>query len=276
MEVVLSSNMGFCKGVSLSLDKVREAYALSIKEGLPCYIYGDIVHNSQVMREIFSHGIVSISSSEGHAPGVVVIRAHGITDEARESFIADGFILIDATCPVVLKNQSIVRCSEREVVVLGHPHHAEVSALMGSSKRGVLSVSHPAELDKLDPSIEYDAVVQTTFSESSIDAIMARAAEIGLRLNLRNTICNASQKRRDAIRELARKVGCILVVGDRKSSNSNELVTLARESGCQGFLIEKAEDIPIDVLNYKSVGVTAGASTPSFLYEEVVEYLRSR
>ena len=275
MNVIKASAMGFCKGVSHSLEKVREAYSFSVSEGVPCYVYGDIVHNSHVTSALKEHGIKSISSPKDvDAPGYVVIRAHGIADNLRAEFIDAGFKIIDATCPVVLRNQSLIRNSKNSVVVFGYEHHAEGVSLVGSAMGEVAIVSDEEELSKLDLGKCYDAVLQTTFSLSVLERIMDRAKTLGLEINLLNTICNASQTRRDAVRVLAEKVDCILVVGDKKSANTNELCNIAKEYVEASFLVEKAEDIPLDVLEYSCVGITAGASTPSVIYREIEEFLR--
>lgn len=277
MEIKYASKMGFCRGVSLSLDKVREAYELSQKNGLPCYIYGDIVHNSYVINELSSNGIKSILKPEdAECPGYLVIRAHGITDRERSAFKEAGFKIVDATCPIVLKNQNLARDSDRDVLIIGYDHHSEVIALLGCTTRPVYAIANPDALDALDMSVSYNAVLQTTFSLIELEQILSRAYEIGLDIKLLNTICNASNDRRKAVEELSRSVDAILVVGDKKSANTNELCKIAK-AGCEkSFLVEKAEDIPIDVLECKRIGITAGASTPSGIYRGVEEFLRSR
>lgn len=277
MNVIKASRMGFCKGVSHSLEKVREAYSLSVSEGVPCYVYGDIVHNSYVTGALKENGIKSIiNPKDVIEPGYVVIRAHGISDQMRTEFIESGFKIIDATCPVVLKNQSLVRNSEHSVVVFGYEHHAEGVSLMGSAKGEVFIVATEADLSKLESGKKYNAVLQTTFSLTLLEKLLRKAKELGLDINLLNTICNASQSRRDSVVALAENVDCILVVGDKKSANTNELHKIAKEHVGASFLVEKAEDIPLDVLKYSCVGITAGASTPSLIYREIEEFLRSR
>ncbi len=277
MEVVYASKMGFCRGVSLSLDRVREAYELSIKDGVPCYIYGDIVHNSYVTDALIENGVRSIlSAEEAPIPGYLVIRAHGIGMKERRLFEEKGFKIIDATCPIVLRNQGLVRTSDRDVIIIGYDHHAEVIGLVGCARRNIHIVASSQDLEVLDKSIPYNAVLQTTFSQIELDKILSRAQELGLEIKLLNTICSASSERRKAVADLSENVDAVLVVGDKKSANTNELHKIAKEKAVLSFLIEKAEDIPIDVLECKRIGITAGASTPSVIYRQVEDFLRSR
>lgn len=262
-------------GVSLSMDKVWVAYEKAESKGVPCYVYGEIVHNSHVMHELETAGIKSILSPGLYEPGVILIRAHGISDKDRAAFIDKGFDIVDATCPVVLRNQALVRNSSLPVIILGLRTHAEVVALLGSKGESeVYAVSTPEDLLILDASLEYNAVLQTTFSDSVKDCILLRADELGIKMNLLNSICSSSEKRRAAVEELKKSCDMILVVGDRKSSNTNELLQIAKKGGKNAFLIENSAGIPDSVVEFDSVGITAGASTPAFLYKEVERRLK--
>lgn len=276
MEVKVASALGFCKGVSHSLEKVRMAYAAALEKGVSCYIYGDIVHNGYVVNELERNGIRSISSPDEAEPGILVIRAHGISDSERDAFVSAGFEIVDATCPVVLKNQSLIRNSEKSVIIFGTASHAEVVALSGSGASAPLVLSGSQDLDKIDPSLSYNAILQTTFSEEELVNIRKAVSEKGLSVEILNDICNASRLRRAALHSLVEEVDAVVVVGDKRSANTNELARIAREGGKAGFLVESFRDIPIDVLEYEKVGLTAGASTPSVIYREVEEALRRK
>ena len=274
MEVVRAKNLGFCAGVKNAMNVLDSAYQKAIELNLPCYVYGDIVHNAHVVGALKERGIVKINSAEGVPCGVVVIRTHGITDSKRQEFESAGFVLIDATCPVVLRNQGLVRSSDKPVVIIGYPGHSEVVSLLGSGKNVAAVVSKPEELSHLDKNLCYNGVVQTTFSSSELEDILKQAESMGIVINTMNDICASSQLRRIGVRSLKNKVDTMLVVGDRKSANSNELVAVAKSCGMESFLVESADKIPAEVFSCVKIGLTAGASTPSFVYDEVEAVLR--
>lgn len=275
MEVVRAKNLGFCSGVKNAMSVLDMAYQKAGELGLPCYVYGDIVHNAHVVAKLNSRGIVNIDSPEGIEKGVVVIRTHGIVDAKRKAFEDAGFIIVDATCPVVLRNQKLVRNSEKPVIIIGYPGHSEVESLFGSGEKVVSIISSEHELSSLDRAASYNAIVQTTFSSSELDDIKSGIASRSLDIFLMNDICSSSQLRRMGVKFLSGKVDAVIVVGDRHSANSNELVEIAKKNGMEGFLVESVDMIPSQIYSYDKIGLTAGASTPSFVYDEVESYLRS-
>ena len=279
MEVIKARNLGFCNGVKLALTVVRDAIKEARELGVPCYIYGDIVHNSYVMERITHEGVKIVDSpNECDEKGILIIRTHGISDTLRDEFIKKGPIIRDATCPVVLRNQSLVRNSEKPVVIFGLAGHSEVISLVGASKIAYpnpLIIDSDSKLSLLDKKHEYTAVVQTTFSTTLFKEIKKKIAEDGIAVDFLNDICMSSQLRRNGIKELKGKVDAIIVVGDKHSANTNELVSIAREIGMIAFLVEKADNITSEMTRYDRIGLTAGASTPDYIYNEVEAYLRS-
>lgn len=274
MDVIRARNLGFCAGVKNAMNVLDSAYLRSIELNLPCYVYGDIVHNAHVVRALLERGIVKIDSADAVPRGVVVIRTHGITDSKRNEFERAGFVIIDATCPVVLRNQGLVRSSEKPVVIIGYPGHSEVISLVGSGDNVVSVVSNSEGLSCLDCSVSYNGVVQTTFSSPDLEDILRSARSMGIDIEPLNDICASSQLRRMGVRALKDKVDKVIVVGDVHSANSNELVEVAKACGMDGFLVESADKIPSEAFSCAKIGLTAGASTPSFVYDEVEAVLR--
>jgi len=278
MEVVRASTLGFCSGVKLALDIARDAISEAKMLSLPCYVYGDIVHNSFVIERMKSIGIKRISSIDDcPSKGIVIIRTHGIEDSLRNSFIESGFIIRDATCPVVLKNQRLIRESDKPIIVFGLSGHSEVVSLVGAIKESLrdssLIIDSAEKLEMVSPNIEYNAIVQTTFSTGEFDRIKKKIKEKCLFVEFLNDICSSSRLRRESIVELKDKVDAVAVVGDKKSANTNELVSIAQKNGIKAFLVESVDNIPSEMLEYARIGLTAGASTPSSVYNAVQAYL---
>ncbi len=275
-EVIVADNLGFCSGVERAIATLKEGAELSASLGLPCYVYGDIVHNKEVMASLAHYGIKSILSPEDtDRPGVIVIRAHGISDEMRLRFSSSGFRIIDATCPVVLKNQALVRDSDKDMIIIGYKEHAEVISLAGAAKREAIVIATAEELSSIDRNTQYNAVFQTTFSDSEYERIVSRIKEQGFKIRFLNSVCAASRMRRLSVIKLRQKVDAFVVVGDSMSANTKELAMIAGAEGCRVFAVEKAENLPPEVFLYSRIGVTAGASTPSVIYNKVIDILRS-
>ena len=275
-EVFVAENLGFCSGVERAIATLKDGAELSLSIGLPCYVYGDIVHNKEVMSSLASYGIKSILfPEEADRPGVIVIRAHGISDEMRLRFSDAGFRIIDATCPVVLRNQALVRDSEKNVLIIGYKEHAEVISLAGAARKEAHVIATAEELSSLDRNTQYNAVFQTTFSDSEYERIVDRIKELGLKIRFLNSVCAASRMRRLSVIKLRHMVDAFVVVGDSMSANTRELAVLAGSEGCRVFAVEKAENLPPEVFLYNRIGVTAGASTPSVIYNKVIDTLRS-
>lgn len=275
MEVIRAKNLGFCSGVKRALKEVEKALSLSKERNLPCYIYGDIVHNKFVADRIYSYGCISIEKpSDALQPGVLIIRTHGISDSLRDEFVSKGFLIVDATCPVVLHNQDLIRNADGKHLIIGYPGHSEVISLLGASKDALI-IDNVEKLHLLDKECEYSAVIQTTFSSAILSEIQNEIGKLGLHISFLSNICQSSHLRRDGVLALKDVVDYLLVVGDKKSANSNELVSIAIENGMKSSLVESTKDINKELFSYDRIGLSAGASTPEFLYNEVEAYLRS-
>ncbi len=284
MQILLANPRGFCAGVDRAIEIVERALD---SLGAPIYVRHEVVHNRFVVENLRAKGAVFVEEVDEIPDGATCIfSAHGVSQEVRRKATSRGLTVFDATCPLVTKvHIEVKRYSKegREVVLIGHAGHPEVEGTMGQfdeSQGGrIFLVETPddvASLDIRDPS-HMAYVTQTTLSMDDtakvIDALRARFPKIhGPR---KDDICYATQNRQDAVKELAAKCDVLLVVGSRNSSNSNRLRELSESRSTPSFLIDGPEDIRPEWLAGKNrVGVTAGASAPEVLVQQVVARLR--
>ncbi|MDR1709250.1 MAG: 4-hydroxy-3-methylbut-2-enyl diphosphate reductase [Candidatus Accumulibacter sp.] len=279
MQVILANPRGFCAGVERAIAIVERAIE---KFGAPIYVRHEVVHNRFVCDDLRAKGAIFIEElSEAPAGGTVIFSAHGVSKAVRREAEARGLKVFDATCPLVTKVHSEVarlRAEGREIVMIGHKGHPEVEGTMGQSESGMALVETPedvAALEAADPA-KLAYVTQTTLSvddsQKVVAALKARfPAILGPR---RADICYATQNRQDAVRKLARRCQVILVVGSRSSSNSNRLREVAELHGAAAHLIDDAAQIdPAWLRGVETVGVTAGASAPEILVQNVLARL---
>ncbi len=285
MEILLANPRGFCAGVDRAIEIVERALEAL---GAPIYVRHEVVHNRFVVENLRAKGAVFVEEVHEIPDGATCIfSAHGVSQAVRESAEQRGLTVFDATCPLVTKvHIEVQRYSRegREVVLIGHEGHPEVEGTMGQfdTRHGgrIFLVETPedvARLDIRDPA-RMAYVTQTTLSMDDtsrvIDALRARFPEIsGPR---KDDICYATQNRQDAVKDLASRCDMVLVVGSRNSSNSNRLRELAEQRGVPAYLVDGADDIQSEWLSCRQrVGVTAGASAPEILVQEVVSRLRA-
>ncbi|MEW6166520.1 MAG: 4-hydroxy-3-methylbut-2-enyl diphosphate reductase [Pseudomonadota bacterium] len=285
MEILLANPRGFCAGVDRAIEIVECALDAL---GAPIYVRHEVVHNRCVVDRLRAKGAVFVEEVDEIPDGATCIfSAHGVSQAVREAATRRGLTVFDATCPLVTKvHIEVQRYSRegREVVLIGHAGHPEVEGTMGqfdgSHGGRIFLVETPedvAELPIRDAS-RMAYVTQTTLSMDDtarvIDALRSRFPEV--RGPRKDDICYATQNRQDAVKELAGRCDAVLVVGSRNSSNSNRLRELAEQRGVPAYLIDGAADIQPEWLHGRArVGVTAGASAPEVLVQEVVERLRA-
>ncbi|HKJ07802.1 MAG TPA: 4-hydroxy-3-methylbut-2-enyl diphosphate reductase [Gammaproteobacteria bacterium] len=285
MHILLANPRGFCAGVDRAIDIVERALDLF---GAPIYVRHEVVHNRHVVEGLRERGAVFVEDLERIPDGATVIfSAHGVSQAVRAEAEKRGLQIFDATCPLVTKvHMEVSRHSRagRECILIGHAGHPEVEGTMGQYDRssgGDMYLVEAAEdvwqLPVRDPD-NLAFVTQTTLSVEDtakvIDALRERFPTIlGPR---KDDICYATQNRQDAVRKLARSSDVILVVGSPNSSNSSRLRELARQQGVDAFLVDSADQIDREWVAGRSVvGVTAGASAPEVLVQEVVARLKS-
>ncbi len=279
-EVILANPRGFCAGVDRAIAIVEEALA---RFGAPIYVRHEVVHNKFVVDDLKSKGAVFVDELVDVPQGsTVVFSAHGVSRAVRAEADARGLKVFDATCPLVTKvhvEVAKMHAQGREIVMIGHAGHPEVEGTMGQADGGIHLVDSVAEVDGL---IVRDAsrlayVTQTTLSVDDAAAIVAGLkrrfpAIVGPR---RDDICYATQNRQDAVKFLAPQCDVVIVVGSPNSSNSNRLREVAAHRGIPAYMIDHAEELdPEWVEGKRHVGVTAGASAPEILVQQVIERLR--
>jgi 4-hydroxy-3-methylbut-2-enyl diphosphate reductase len=280
--VLLASPRGYCAGVERAVETVERTLEVY---GRPVYVRKQIVHNGHVVRELEDRGAVFVES-ETEAPegAVIVLSAHGVAPAVHERCEERALNTIDATCPLVTKVHVEARRYASEgytVVLIGHAGHEEVVGTMGEAPEAIRlvgSVEEVAELDPPDPErVAY--ITQTTLSVDETAEVVAalRRRFPSLKGPEKEDICYATTNRQAAVKQLAREVDLMLVIGSRNSSNSNRLVEVARAAGVPSHLIDDETEIEERWLEgAETVGLTSGASAPERLVQSVCEWFRAR
>ncbi len=287
MRVLLANPRGFCAGVDRAVDILEKVLA---RFGAPVYSRHEIVHNRTVVEDLRCRGVVFVDDLDEVPPGaVVVLSAHGVSSAVQQEAVQRGFKVFDATCPLVTKVHRQVRQLGRvgwECLLIGHAGHPEVEGTMGQYEAACGDVGGIYLVETLaaartvrvaDPK-RLGYVTQTTLSVTETRDILAelRRRFPAIEGPRRDDICYATQNRQDAVRRLAARCDVVLVVGSRNSSNSNRLRELAEAEGARAWLLDSAEELRTEWLaGTETVGVTAGASAPESLVQEVVAALGS-
>jgi 4-hydroxy-3-methylbut-2-enyl diphosphate reductase len=281
MQVFLAKPRGFCAGVDRAIEIVERAL---VQHGAPIYVRHEVVHNKFVVEDLKAKGAIFVEDLDEVPEGsTVIFSAHGVSQEVRREAESRGFRVFDATCPLVTKVHVEVakkRAQGREIVMIGHQGHPEVEGTMGQSDGGMYLVESPEDVGnlQLDQPDNLAFVTQTTLSmddaRRTIDALRQRFPTIvGPK---RDDICYATQNRQDAVKALARVCDVVLVVGSPNSSNSNRLREVAEKQGVPAYMVDNPGDLrPEWVAGKERVGVTAGASAPEVLVEQVTDRLRA-
>jgi len=283
MQVILANPRGFCAGVDRAIEIVDRALELF---GAPIYVRHEVVHNRYVVNNLRDKGAVFVDEL-ARVPdnGTVIFSAHGVSQAVRQEAERRGLKVFDATCPLVTKvHLEVARFSQqgRECILIGHQGHPEVEGTMGqydeSAGGRIYLVEDLQDVGQLDVqhADRLSYVTQTTLSvddtEKIIQALRSRYPDI--KGPYREDICYATQNRQDAVRELAARADVVLVVGSPNSSNSNRLRELAEQQGVSGYLLDGPEQIQRAWLEGKNtIGVTAGASAPEVLVQQVIDRL---
>ncbi|HEV7642363.1 MAG TPA: 4-hydroxy-3-methylbut-2-enyl diphosphate reductase [Pyrinomonadaceae bacterium] len=275
MKVLLADEFGFCFGVERAVEMVEKA----INSGDTVRALGPLIHNTQEMDRLEREGVTTISEPVQIQPSeTAVIRAHGVTPEVQRDLEQRASKVVDATCPFVTRVQKLAAraaAQDRHVVVIGNPDHPEMIGVKGYAPEHAFVVRDAEEVATL-PKLKNPLVVsQTTIkAQTFFDAAEAVKLKTDGETQIINTICSATRDRQDAARALSTQVDAFYIIGGRHSSNSLKLLAVCQEECSKSFLIETpAEIVPQDLDGVKTVGVTAGASTPKWLIDQVVERL---
>ena len=285
MKIVLANPRGFCAGVDRAIEIVNRALDIF---GAPIYVKHEVVHNKFVVDGLKKKGAIFIEELSDVPPGSTLIySAHGVSQAVKNEAEQRGFRVFDATCPLVTKvHMEVNRRSRREeeCVLIGHKGHPEVEGTMGqyaSATGGIYLIESDEDIQELEvknPS-KLHYMTQTTLSiddtKRLINLLKEKFPEI--QGPKKDDICYATQNRQDAVKQLAESSDLILVVGSQNSSNSNRLKELAENEGSRAYLIDNASEIELQWLNgVQCVGVTAGASAPQILVDEVLDKLKAQ
>lgn len=270
MEIYRAREMGFCYGVRRAMKLALDTAAA----GKPAATLGPLIHNPQVVERLAEKGIPAIENLADFHDKIVIIRSHGVGPSCYNNIKCKNLALVDATCPFVMRNQQITKelvAEGHQVVLIGEKNHPEMKSVAewadGQSYL-IESMDDVAELPHLK---EAHIVIQTTFSETLADELIEAVSKKADRVEVHKTICRATSDRQHAARELARQMDVMIVIGGRNSANTTRLAEVCREEGAVTYHIETASELRSAWFHHQDkVGITAGASTPDWIIEEVV------
>ena len=275
MDVTVAKTAGFCFGVKRAVEKVYE----QIEKGkTPIYTFGPIIHNEEVVRDLEERGVKVLETAEELrqlTDGVVVIRSHGVGKDIYDILEKNGIEIIDATCPFVKKINRIVSEQNengRRVIIVGNGKHPEVEGIKGWGNDDTLVIETAEEFEKLQISDgeKLCIVAQTTFNYNKFQDLVEKISKTRYDILVLNTICNATQERQVEARQIASQVDVMIVIGGRNSSNTQKLYEICRRECKETYYIQTLKDFkPEKAGSVRSVGITAGASTPNQIIEEV-------
>lgn len=279
MEVLLAQSAGFCFGVKRAVEKVYE----QLEEGKKIYTYGPIIHNEEVVKDLEKRGVSVISGEEGLEQlkeGAVVIRSHGVSRKIYELIRKNNLECIDVTCPFVKRIHKIVEresADGQKIVIIGNAGHPEVEGIMGWSNTPAMVVGSREEAENFQENVSQKLCIvsQTTFNYNKFQELVEIFQKRGYNVNVVNTICSATEERQKEAGEIAAKVDAMIVIGGRHSSNTQKLYGICREKCAATYFIQTLEDLHLELPKTAAlVGITAGASTPNNIIEEVQNYVR--
>ena len=279
MEVILAKSRGFCFGVRRAVETVYE----EIEKGEDIYTYGAIVNNEEVVGDLQKKGVKVIEGREELkkvTSGTIVIRAHGVAKDVYEQIENQGLKIIDATCPFVKRIHKIVEKESGDgklVVVVGSAVHPEVEGIVGWCKTPAVIVETLEEASdfETEKGKEICIVSQTTFNYNKFQDIVEIFQKKDYNVSVANTICNATEERQKEAKEIAASVDVMIVIGGRHSSNTRKLYEICSKECANTYFIQTLDDLHLELpKSVRLVGITAGASTPNNIIEEVQNYVR--
>jgi 4-hydroxy-3-methylbut-2-enyl diphosphate reductase len=281
MQIVRASEMGFCFGVRRAVEMMEE----SVRERGPMVSLGSVVHNPQVVNKLRDEGLDVVNDVSQVAGRPVAITAHGVSQQVIDDLETNGVEIIDTTCPIVTRSQQWAKRLTEEgfaLVVFGDPNHKEVRGVLGWATGHVLCLAAEGDVAELPPGFpsRVGILSQTTETEARFASFVKTLLEVNMdrisELRVLNTLCHATTAQQAATMHLADTVSLMIVVGGRDSANTRHLAVVARERGVETYHIETADEIdPAWLTDQDRVGVTAGASTPDFVIDQVVGRLEA-
>ncbi|MFQ5714347.1 MAG: 4-hydroxy-3-methylbut-2-enyl diphosphate reductase [Candidatus Scalinduaceae bacterium] len=278
MRVVVAKTAGFCMGVRKAMDRVLDAANEKGNNG-HVYTEGPLIHNPQVLEMLKEKGINTLGNDTDISKSTVVIRAHGITPERRQEIEATGANICDATCPRVMSVQKIIDKHAEEgysTIIIGDEGHAEVTGLLGYARGNGHVISSTEEISGLPDMEKVCIVAQTTQDMRTFALIVEKLKQRYKNYKVFDTICSSTSKRQEEAINLSETVDAMIVVGGRGSANTNRLAQISASNGTPTFLVESDKELELKKLvNFDTIGVTAGASTPNWLIQKVVDKIQT-
>ena len=278
MEVIVAKSAGFCFGVKRAVETV---YA-EVEKGKKIYTFGPIIHNEEVVKDLEKKGVTVLENEEelmALTEGTVIIRSHGVEKRIQKMIEDKGLECIDATCPFVKRIHRIVEVAGedgKEVIIAGNPGHPEVEGIVGwsDSDATILESVEEAETYSKKSEKEICLVSQTTFNYKKFQDIVEIFEKKGYNGSVVNTICNATEERQTEAREIAALVDVMIVIGGKHSSNTRKLYEICKQECENTYFIQTLDDLNLETpKSVRLVGITAGASTPKKIIEEVQNYV---
>lgn len=282
MNVELAKTAGFCFGVKRAVDTVYQQ--IEQYRGEKIFTYGPIIHNEEVIKDLRSHGVEVLNDEEELKTAdadVVVIRSHGVAKYIYDIMEERGITCVDATCPFVKKIHKIVAEKSAEgsyIVIVGNGEHPEVQGIRGWAGEQVTVVQTPEDAERFelpDKDQKVCIVAQTTFNYNKFKELVEIISKKRYDIVVLNTICNATKERQTEARQIAARVDAMVVIGDKRSSNTQKLFEICKEECLNTYYIQTLDDLDLNQLgSVETVGITAGASTPNKIIEEVQSHVR--
>lgn len=282
MKVELAKTAGFCFGVKRAVETVYEQ--VEKHQGEKIFTYGPIIHNEEVIKDLRNHGVEVLNNEEELKKvdaDVVVIRSHGVAKYIYDIMEERGITCVDATCPFVKKIHRIVADESKKgsyIVIVGNGEHPEVEGIRGwaGNQVSVVQTKEDAESFELpDKDQKVCIVAQTTFNYNKFKELVEIISKKRYDIVVLNTICNATKERQTEARQIAARVDAMVVIGDKRSSNTQKLFEICKEECLNTYYIQTLDDLDINQLrSVETVGITAGASTPNKIIEEVQNNVR--
>ncbi len=282
MKVIKAKTAGFCFGVKRAVDTVYEQLRKK-KDGERIYTYGPIIHNEEVIKDMEAKGVEVLRSEEeleSLRGGTVIIRSHGVEKRIYDILNEKHVRIVDATCPFVRKIHNIVQEQGRDgryIVIIGNPEHPEVQGIKGWAGEQVCVIQDRADAEKFstDGNEKICIVSQTTFNYNKFKDLVEIISEKSYDVSVLNTICNATKERQTEAQSIAETVDAMIVIGDKHSSNTQKLFEICHGACNNTYYIQTLDDLDLNQLgSVETVGITAGASTPNNIIEEVQNNVR--
>ena len=286
MEIILAKTAGFCFGVDRAVNKVYDILKQKEKEEFsePVYTYGEIIHNPIVVQELKEQGVKvlhDLDELKKIKTGKIIIRSHGVREEEVKRIESMGFEVNDCTCPYVKKIHRIVKKADEEgsnIIIIGNPNHPEVQGISGWTSRTIHYINSLEEAKQFLPeqNQSYCVVEQTTFNNKLYQDIVKELQKKSFHVMINETICQATMERQMEAEELAKKATKMIVIGGKESSNTKKLYEICKNQCKDTYYIETIEDLVLNVFEVNDIiGITAGASTPKNIIEEVISNVRN-